>query len=206
LRQELEAFEPDVIHLAAPAVLGMMTVRIARRMNIPIVAVYQTDYAGFALRYRARGIAPIVWRLLRTMHWQVDLTLAPSTSAVWQLQHHGIERVALWGRGVNLNRFHPHHRSELLHRRLADRGEVIVGYVGRLAREKRVELLKHAQVPNAKRRPASRDCSLRFGSTAAVTWTAACLIPFRFSARSTSTRSASTCSVKRRTSTPRRTA
>jgi len=145
----LEEFGPDVVHLAAPAVLGMMAVREARRMRIPIVAVYQTDYAGFARRYRARGVGPIVWRFLRELHAHADLTLAPSTSAVWQLQHRGIERVALWGRGVDLDRFNPRHRNELLHRRLAPQGEVLVGYVGRLAREKRVELLAHAQQPGA---------------------------------------------------------
>ena len=150
MRAALEEFEPDVVHLAAPAVLGMMAMREARRMGIPIVSVYQTDYAGFASRYRARGIAPIVWRLLRTLHASVDLTLAPSTSALWQLQHRGIERAVLWGRGVDLDRFNPRHRNELLHRRLAPHGDVLVGYVGRLAREKRVELLAHAEVPRAR--------------------------------------------------------
>jgi phosphatidylinositol alpha 1,6-mannosyltransferase len=146
LRAALEAFEPDVVHLAAPAVLGMMAVRAARQLAVPVVAVYQTDYAGFARRYRASSVVPIVWRLLRELHTHADLTLAPSTSAVWQLQSRGIGSVALWGRGVDLDKFNPRHRSELLHRRLAPHGEVLVGYVGRLAHEKRVELLAHARM------------------------------------------------------------
>ena len=92
-------------------------------------------------------ITPAIWRTLRRTHEHAAVTLAPSTSAAWQLQHHGIGPVALWGRGVDLERFNPKHRSPLLRRRLATNGEVVVGYVGRLAREKRVELLRHAALP-----------------------------------------------------------
>ena len=44
---------------------------------------------------------------------------------------------------MDLERFHPEHRSPLLHRRLAPGGEVVVGYVGRLAREKQLQHLAH---------------------------------------------------------------
>jgi phosphatidylinositol alpha 1,6-mannosyltransferase len=111
------------------------------------VAVYQTDLAGFISRYHAPGLARLVWRALRRIHNNADLTLAPSTLAAWDLAHHGVRDVAIWARGVDSLRFHPSHRSALVRRRLAPNGEVLVGYVGRLAREKRVELL--AQLTDA---------------------------------------------------------
>src|SRR6202034_2136201 len=46
-----------------------------------------------------------------------------------------------WGRGVDTERFHPALRDERLRAEIAPGGEVIVGYVGRLAVEKRVDLL-----------------------------------------------------------------
>jgi phosphatidylinositol alpha 1,6-mannosyltransferase len=120
-------------------------------MGIPVLAIYQTDFAGFARRYCSGLAQPVMWRLLRRAHRHVDLTLAPSTSAAWQLSSHGIEPVAIWPRGVNSELFHPSRRSTLLHRRLAPRGEVLVGYVGRLASEKRVELLESLRnVPRMK--------------------------------------------------------
>jgi phosphatidylinositol alpha 1,6-mannosyltransferase len=137
----LRSFAPDVVHLAAPVALGATGAEVARRLDVPSVAVFQTDLAGFATRYRAGVLARPIWSHLRSVHNRCDLTLAPSSMTVWDLRRHGIGPVERWGRGVDLARFHPCHRDRALHRRLAPRGEVLVGTVGRLAPEKRVHLL-----------------------------------------------------------------
>jgi phosphatidylinositol alpha 1,6-mannosyltransferase len=143
VRHLLRHFSPDVVHLAAPAVLGAAGAKAARSLGIPSVAVYQTDFAGFARRYGLGVASPATWNWLRWVHSQTDLTLAPSSLACWDLARHRIRPVVKWGRGVDLQRFHPRHRSPLLRRRLAPNGELVVGYVGRLAPEKRVHLLQH---------------------------------------------------------------
>jgi phosphatidylinositol alpha 1,6-mannosyltransferase len=83
----------------------------------------------------------IAWRWLRRIHNAADRTLAPSAASAASLREHGVQRVWLWGRGVDTERFDPARRSPPLRRELAPRGEVLVGYVGRLAPEKRVDLL-----------------------------------------------------------------
>lgn len=139
----LRDFEPDVVHLASPAWLGKAGMSAAAALGLPTVAVFQTDLAGFARGYRFWRIVgdDVIWNWLRRIHEQADRTLAPSSDTMRQLAAHGVPRVARWGRGVDLVRFHPDHRDPTFRRELAPNGEVIVGYVGRLAPEKRVSML-----------------------------------------------------------------
>ncbi|GGV21765.1 GDP-mannose-dependent alpha-mannosyltransferase [Streptomyces filipinensis] len=133
----------DLVHLASPFVLGVRGMAAAARLGIPAVAVYQTDLAGYARTYMGAGEAA-AWRRIRSVHAAADRTLAPSSAALGDLEAHGVPRVRLWPRGVDTVRFRPEHRSEALRRELAPHGELIVGYVGRLAPEKHVELLAGA--------------------------------------------------------------
>ncbi|MET9197678.1 glycosyltransferase family 1 protein [Streptomyces olivaceus] len=133
----------DVVHLASPFVLGVRGMAAAARLGVPAVAVYQTDLAGYARTYMGAGEAA-AWRRIRSVHSAAELTLAPSSAALRDLRAHGVPRVELWPRGVDTVRFRPGRRDEALRRELAPNGELIVGYVGRLAPEKQVELLSGA--------------------------------------------------------------
>jgi phosphatidylinositol alpha 1,6-mannosyltransferase len=141
LTATLRDFAPDVVHLASPTVLGAQAAFAARRLGVPVVAVYQTDLAGFARRYGLEALEPSTWRWLRQVHSLAARTLAPSRHAVAQLRRNGVSRVARWTRGVDLQRFSPQHRDAALRRALGRTDELVVGYVGRLAHEKQVGLL-----------------------------------------------------------------
>ena len=137
----LREFRPDVVHLAAPFVVGYRGLAAARRLGVPTVAVYQTDVAGFASSYGLGLTARAAWRWTCRLHTQADRTLAPSTWATEALRARGVPRVHQWGRGVDTSRFTPSKRDAGLRARLARDGELLVGYVGRLAPEKQVERL-----------------------------------------------------------------
>ncbi|WP_433080276.1 glycosyltransferase family 4 protein [Dactylosporangium sp. CA-052675] len=142
LAAALRAHRTDLVHLASPFVLGARGMTVAASLGLPTVAVYQTDVPAYArLYYRSNLGESAAWRWLRHIHNAADRTLAPSTAAATALHGHGIERVWLWRRGVDAARFDPGHRSTALRRAVAAEGQVIVGYVGRLAVEKRVDLL-----------------------------------------------------------------
>jgi phosphatidylinositol alpha 1,6-mannosyltransferase len=141
VEEALRDFTPDVVHIASPMVLGASGAAAARRLGIPSVAVFQTDVAGFARRYGFRGTDRIIWSWLRRIHEQAGRTLVPSTPTLRELERWGIPRLALWGRGVDQDRFHPRHRSAAVRADLAPDGEVLIGYVGRLAAEKQPRLL-----------------------------------------------------------------
>jgi len=109
LRRLMAAYQPDVVHLASPALLGRAAGIMARSLGIPVVAIYQTDLIGFAERYGALGLGGVraMTYLTRRIHTLVDRTLAPSTASLTQLETLGIPRLARWPRGVDLAGFHP---------------------------------------------------------------------------------------------------
>jgi phosphatidylinositol alpha 1,6-mannosyltransferase len=137
----LRGFDPHVVHLASPALLGYGGVKAARWLGVPTVAVYQTDVPGFAASYGIPMTARAAWAWFRHLHMLADRTLAPSSVTMESLVTHGFPRVHRWARGVDVLRFAPSARDEMLRRQWSPLGKPIVGFVGRLAPEKHVERL-----------------------------------------------------------------
>jgi phosphatidylinositol alpha 1,6-mannosyltransferase len=142
----LADFDPDVLHAASPFLLGAQGIAAANRLDIPSVAIFQTDVAGYARRNKLGGATPLAWQFVKWVHEGADLTLVPSTASMNDLTKVGVRRLARWTRGVDLTGYHPQRRTEpaaqALRARLAPNGEVVVGYVGRIAPEKQVERLR----------------------------------------------------------------
>jgi len=144
-------FQPDVVHVASPFVLGWQGIRAADMIGVPSVAIYQTDIAGYAERYGIRAAGPALAQHVARIHNRATLTLAPSSASIAELQGLGVDRLELWARGVDAQRFDPAHRSQAWRDAVAPNGEVIIGYVGRLAPEKQVEDLRAlSKIPNSK--------------------------------------------------------
>jgi len=139
VRRILASFAPDVVHLASPFELGRRAMRAAEQLGIPTVAVYQTDVPGYLGKYGLPFLEAWAWQRVVAIHQLATRTLAPSLSAARQLELHGIPRVELWGRGVDTTRFHPAKRNADFRAEAAPNGEILIGYVGRLAVEKQVE-------------------------------------------------------------------
>ena len=141
LEPYLEGFAPDVIHLASPIFLGHYVARFAKKNGFPTVSVYQTDIAGFARHYGLTIAHNTLKKWVARIHQTTDLTLAPSKWARRDLESTGVKNVEIWKRGVDLVKFDPTRRDESLRENIRgkDSGKLIVGYVGRLANEKRID-------------------------------------------------------------------
>lgn len=141
----LADFRPDVLHAASPFLLGAQGIIAARRLGVPSVAVFQTDVAGYAGRNRLGQASTLAWRFVKWVHDGADLTVVPSTASMDALRRIGVPRLDRWTRGVDLAGYHPNNRRDAavteLRARLAPNGEVVIGYVGRIAPEKQVERL-----------------------------------------------------------------
>ena len=137
----LRGFEPDVVHLASPALLGYGGLHAARYLGVPTVAVFQTDVAGFAESYGVGVMSRVAWSWTRHLHTRADRTLAPSTSAMENLAPTA-SRECITGAVGSTSRGSC--RRRVTTRSAPDghpTGSPIVGFVGRLAPEKHVERL-----------------------------------------------------------------
>ena len=140
----LDRFKPDVIQLFSPAVLSANGMFAGRRRGIPVIANYQTDLPAYAHHYGYSFLSRPTRDWLRFIHNGCHLTLVPSHSTLRELQGWGFRRLRRWGRGVNSIRFTPARRSQGWRERLLagrDPNALLCVYVGRLAHEKRVDLL-----------------------------------------------------------------
>lgn len=137
----IDGFNPDVVHLASPFFLGNYASRVAERLDIPTLSIYQTDIAGFARHYGLTLAHDSLKRWVAKIHTRTTRTLAPSNWSCEDLRATGVSNVHLWPRGVDSEKFSPVKRDiNLRCELLGDRPDrKLVGYVGRLANEKRVD-------------------------------------------------------------------
>jgi phosphatidylinositol alpha 1,6-mannosyltransferase len=84
------------------------------------------------------------WHYLRWFYGQTHRVLCPSRIYEEHLHRRGISHTGLWSRGVDPLHFHPRFRSETYRRSLGlAPGDLLVTYIGRIAREKNLrQLLK----------------------------------------------------------------
>ena len=155
LQQALEDFKPDVVHVAAPFMLGGQAIAAANRIGVPTVAIYQTDLSGYMDRYNMSFARPILDKLVSTIHTPATMNLAPTAEGAKYLSDLGVPRVDVWGRGVDLDLYHPNRKFdaevEALRAKWAPNGEQIIGYVGRIAAEKQVHRFAELfNIPNTR--------------------------------------------------------
>jgi glycosyltransferase involved in cell wall biosynthesis len=149
MRTAMTEFQPDIIHCAEPALLGIAGLYYGGGNNggalhLPLVVSYHTDFPKYLRYYHLGLIEPYVWPLLRLRHNRATINLCTSDAMVVQLREHGIGRVALWPGGVDADLFRPDQRSAEMRARLTQGHPEcpLLLFVGRLSPEKDIESLK----------------------------------------------------------------
>lgn len=140
----LEEFQPDIIHVVNPAVLGLSGIFYSKVQKIPLVASYHTHLPQYLQHYGLGMLEGLLWELLKGAHNQAVLNLCTSTAMMEELTAHGIERVHVWQRGVDTELFHPDLASVEMRSHLSQNHpeSPLLLYVGRLSAEKEIERIK----------------------------------------------------------------
>src|SRR5690625_1167717 len=143
LGRELDRFQPDVVHVLNPVVLGLWGSAIAVQRDLPLLASFHTDLPNYVKHLNLSFLTPVSKSILRDIHNLAHVNLCTSTQMMASARSIGIRRVRLWPRAIDTVTYHPSRRSEAMRQRLTD-GEAhkpLLVYVGRLSNEKRLDLL-----------------------------------------------------------------
>ncbi|MFQ5563123.1 MAG: glycosyltransferase family 4 protein [Parvularculaceae bacterium] len=157
-RKTLERLKPDIIHIAAPDILGLTALRYARKRNIPVVASFHTRFDAYPRYYKMRWLEKPITRYLQYFYRRCEHVYAPSPSMAAALRADGIGRdVRLWTRGVDSDLFNPGKRDFEWRRAQGFADDDVVGaFVGRLVLEKGIEVFADAFAQLVESRPNAR--------------------------------------------------
>ncbi|MCW9707693.1 glycosyltransferase family 4 protein [Fodinibius salsisoli] len=140
-QNRLREFEPTLIHLATPDVLGFRAMRWAQANNIQIVASYHTHFTSYLKYYNLDMLKMLGWKYLEWFYSQCKHIYVPSPSMANELNEEGIdEGIRIWARGVNTDEFNPKHRDMEWRRSVGFQdSDRVVSFVSRLVWEKNLQ-------------------------------------------------------------------
>lgn len=154
LRRFWQEQRPDVVYLATQGPLGWSAQGVARRLGIPSVAGWHTNFDHYCHDYGLPWLSGPIRRRLRTFHNRSQATLVPTHQQADDLTTDGFRGVRVMARGIDGERFSPSHRDPELRKRWgAGEHTPVILYVGRLAPEKNLSLLRESCVALSEARP-----------------------------------------------------
>jgi phosphatidylinositol alpha 1,6-mannosyltransferase len=140
--RDMRAWQPDIIHLASPFLLGMQGALVGKLLNVPVMAHFQTDVPQYAHSYHLSALADLATRYLVTMHNQCAMTFCPTPTVARTLRAWGVQQLNVLGRGVDARLFQPTRRSPATRHQYGLReDQPILLYVGRVSAEKNLGML-----------------------------------------------------------------
>lgn len=143
VRERIDTFAPDALHIATEGPLGMAARRYAKRQGLPYTSAYHTRFPEYV---QARFGIPLsaTYKFLHWFHGPSQAVMAPTPVVKQDLEKFGFTNVVLWTRGVDLDIFHPQESKVL------NTARPIFLYVGRVAIEKNVEAFLKLDLPGSK--------------------------------------------------------
>jgi glycosyltransferase involved in cell wall biosynthesis len=132
------------VHSATPGPLGLAALGVARILKIPVVGTYHTELPEYA-RYLTDDplLEEWCWKYMIWYYRQLDKVYVPSREIQDMLTAKGLpeEKISLYYRGVDLNRFHPEKRNGIWQDRYGLPDGINLLYVGRISKEKNLLIL-----------------------------------------------------------------
>ena len=150
VKAQIDNFEPSIIHITVPDCTALHLVEYARQKELPIMGTYHSNIPEYMDHYPGLSwLKPILGSFFRHQYNFMQALYVPTPFIQkhlqdnWQLEK--ATKLGVWGRGVDIEKFHPHHRLDQGGQKFRsqlglDPATPIVTWVGRLVPEKRVDI------------------------------------------------------------------
>ena len=157
VRRDLEAFNPNIVHIASPDRVSRKAVKWAKKQNLPVLCSVHTRFETYFRYYNMSFIEPVVEAWIRRLYRKCDALVAPSESFAQVLREQRMNYdIDIWSRGVDREIFHPGRRDMEWRRGLGISDDIpVIGFLGRLVMEKGLDVfsdtidqLKRRNVPH----------------------------------------------------------
>jgi glycosyltransferase involved in cell wall biosynthesis len=148
---------PDVVHIATEGPLGRSALLAARALGLPVCSDFRTNFHAYSRHYGFGFLRRPIIAYLRRFHNATQCTMVPTQALHDDLLKEGFRDLTTVARGVDVHRFDPVHRSEVLREQWgAAPDDLVVACVGRLAPEKNLGTLIAAFDAIRRDRPRAR--------------------------------------------------
>jgi glycosyltransferase involved in cell wall biosynthesis len=144
MEKEIGDFAPDAVHIATEGPLGLAARHICLKQAIAFTTAFHTRFPDYVHARFPLLPQEAVWRALRWFHRPALAVMVATESLRRELRAHGLPRVRLWSRGVDVERFRP-----IADARLPYEGPIWLT-VGRVAVEKNIEAFLLLDLPGTK--------------------------------------------------------
>ncbi len=142
IKKRLAEFDPNLIHLAAPDLLGCKALKWARKNDVPAVASFHTRFDTYPRYYHMAWAEQYVTAFMRRFYHRCEQVYVPSECMAQILRNQNMARdIRLWTRGVDSDLFNPARRDMAWRKEqgISD-NEVVITFVGRLVLEKGLDI------------------------------------------------------------------
>ena len=146
LRRDLEQFDPNIVHVSSPDIVGHRAVTWARHRKVAVVASVHTRFDTYLAYYHLQALEPLARALMRRFYHRCEIVLAPAQSTAAILRAQRMNRdIQTWARGIDRDQFNPERRDMAWRRSIgiAD-DEMVIAFLGRIVMEKGLDVFADA--------------------------------------------------------------
>lgn len=143
LKEMLDEFKPDALHVAVEGPLGMAAKKYAKKSKAHFSTAYHTRFPEY-VRVHFGIPEKITYAVVRSFHNSAEAVMVAADNLKKELEENGVKNTVIWTRGVDTDTFTPDTKVAIPEER------PIFMYMGRVAPEKNIDAFLNLDLPGTK--------------------------------------------------------